>query len=557
MPNILPTSLTSLLGREKETAILRQLLRSPDIRLVTITGPGGVGKTSLALQVAHDLQDAFADGVFFISLAAITDSTLIIPTIAHTLGVIESPTRLLFDSLKEFLRERQVLLLLDNFEQIISAAPLLSELLSACVGLRMLATSSEALRLRGEHEFPLSPLALPDQSSVETLMQYPGIALFVQRAQAIQPDFQLVQANAPAVSEICARLDGLPLAIELAAARINLLPPQAILVRLQESSLGLLTSGAHDLPIRQQTLRSAIQWSYDLLNADEQRAFRSLSVFVGRCTLQVALTAIEPPTSLDMLDSLVNKSLLRQTETDDEPRLTMLETIREFGLEQLAHTNELEATRQSHAIYYLSLAEEAEPNLKGADQKTWLQRLNREQDNLRAALRWAIEHHAGELTQRMAGALQSFWLTRGYWSEGRRWLEESLAMDSGAALAPAVRAKALYGAGVLTRFQGDFARARMLCEQSLMLYRALADQTGALMALVELSRITAFQDDQTAKVSFLSEAASLLETLPDTVMKAYAYSELAIAMVDFNVSPIQFPPRRPATWLKAYALIAR
>jgi len=542
MPNILPASLTSLLGREKETVSLGQLLHSSEVRLVTITGPGGVGKTSLALQVAYDLQDAFVDGVFFISLAAISDSTLIIPTIAHTLGVIESPNRLLLDSLKEFLRDRQVLLMLDNFEQIMSAAPLLSELLSACTGLRMLATSREALHLRGEQEFPLSPLALPDQSSVEVLLHYSSIALFVQRAQAIQPEFKLTTDNATSVAEICARLDGLPLAIELAAARIKLLPPQAMLTRLQESSLTLLTSGAHDLPARQQTLRSAIQWSYDLLNGDEQRTFRRLSVFVGGCTLQAALSAIEPTTSLDTLDSLVNKSLLRQIETDAEPRLTMLETIREFGLEQLTHTHELESTRRAHAEYYLSFAEDAERQLTGADQKNWLRRLEREQDNLRAALHWAIEHQEVELAQRMAGALQVFWLTRGYWSEGRRWLEESLAMDSDAALAPVVRAKTLYGAGALTRFQGDFARARMLLEQSLTLYRPLADKTGVLMALVELTRITAFQDDQTAKVSFLSEAASLLETLPDTVMKAYAYTELATTMLDINVSPIQFPP---------------
>src|SRR5512134_682662 len=287
MPNSIPVSPTSLIGREQEIETLCQLLHRPDVRLVTITGPGGVGKTSLALQVAYDLQDAFTDGVFFVSLAAISDSTLIIPTIAHTLGAVESPNRLLLDSLKEFLRERQALLLLDNFEQIMSAAPLLSELLSACAGLRMLATSREALRLRGEQEFSLSPLALPDRSSVETLMQYPGIALFVQRAQAIQPDFQLVHGNAPAVSEICARLDGLPLAIELAAARIKLLPPQAMLERLQKR-LPLLTGGARDAPARQRTLRDTIAWSYDLLDPEEQVLFRRLAAFAGGCTLEAA-----------------------------------------------------------------------------------------------------------------------------------------------------------------------------------------------------------------------------------------------------------------------------
>jgi non-specific serine/threonine protein kinase len=225
--------------------------------------------------------------------------------------------------------------------------------------------------------------------------------------------------------------------------------------------------------------------------------------------------------------------------------LTMLETIREFGLEQVAQTHELRAARRAHAEYYLSFVEEAESHLTGADQKAWIKRLDLEQDNLRTALRWAMENHEAEFAQRMAGALQAFWLTRGYWSEGRRWLEESLAMDSGAALPPAVRAKTLYGAGVLTRFQGDFARARMLLEQSLMSYRPLADKTGVLMALVELTRITAFQEDQTAKQVFLTEAASLLETMPDTVMKAYAYTELATTMLDTNVSPIQLPPEAP------------
>jgi len=548
MSNILPALLSSLLGREQETATLHNLLTQADVRLVTITGPGGVGKTSLALRVAHEIRDAFKDGVFFISLAPISDSTLIIPTIAQALGTTESPNRLLLDSLKDFLRNKHMLLLLDNFEQIVSAAPLLTELLNDCAELRMLVTSREALRLRGEQEFPLAPLELDDHAiksedrSANTLMQSPAIALFTQRVQAIQPDFVLTEENAPIVTEICAHLDGLPLAIELAAAHIKLLPPKTMLEKLQESPLQLLISGTRDMPARQQTLRNAIRWSYDLLEDEEKYTFRWLAAFVGGCTLDAAQSVIGAPVSLDVLESLVGKSLVRQTEMDGAPRLAMLETIREFGLEQLTDAHELNSVRRAHATYYLTFAEDAERHLTGADQKSWLQRLEREQDNLRAALNWAIEDREAEFAQRMAGALQPFWLTRGYWSEGRRWLEESLALDTDVALSPAVRAKTLYGAGVLARFQGDFARARMLCGQSLAIYRDLADQTWVLMALVELSRITAFQDDRTAKKVFLAEATSLLETLPDTAVKAYAYSELATAMVSFGRDVIQFSP---------------
>ena len=545
--NILPVQPMPIIGRQAElTAVKNLLIR--DVRLVTLTGPGGVGKTSLALQVAHELSDTlsagsaqdFADGIFFVSLAPISDPILIIPTIAQILGVTESPNRLLLDTLKDFLRNKKTLLLLDNFEQIVSAAPLLSELLSDCAELRLLVTSRESLRLRGEHEFPLSPLALPDLPSVERLSQSPSIALFVQRAQAIQPDFQLTSGNAAAVAEVCTRLDGLPLALELAAARIKLLPPQTMVARLQESPLQLLTSGARDLPVRQQTLRNTVQWSYDLLDKNEQRTFRSLSVFIGGCTLQAALTTIGPPTSLDILDSLVNKSLLRQTETDDEPRLIMLETIREFGWDELTRTEELEAARRAHANYYLSFAEEAESYLTGADQKAWIKRLDREQDNLRAALLWALEHHEVEFAQRMAGALQPFWFARTHWSEGRRWLEDALAMNSAAPQDPSIRAKALYGAGMLARYQGDFARARMLCEQSLALYRTLADNAGVVMALMQLSRISGFQGDQTATQTFLAEAASLLETLPDSVVKADAYTDMVIAKYGSDASPV--PP---------------
>jgi predicted ATPase/DNA-binding CsgD family transcriptional regulator len=541
MPAVLPAPLTSLLGREREIETLQGFLRQPEVRLVTVTGPGGVGKTSLALQVAHDLSDAFQDGVSCVSLAPITDPTLIVPTIAQTLGLVESTNRLLLDSLKDYLRDKQTLLLLDNFEQIVSAAALLTELLNACAGLRMLVTSREALRLRGEHEFPVAPLGLEYQPA-NTVSPSPAIALFVQRVQAVQPDFQLTEDNAPAVAEICLRLDGLPLAIELAAARIKILPPKAMLKKLRESPLQVLTSGARDMPARQQTLRSAIQWSYDLLAEDEKYTFRWLAGFVSGCTLEAAQAVIGPRASLDVLASLAGKSLARQTETDGVPRLTMLETIREFGLEQLSRAHELESAHRAHATHYLTYAEEAGRRLTGAEQKTWLRRLEREQGNLRAAIQWAIEHRQVEIAQRMTGALQPFWLTRGYWSEGRRWLEESLALDAGGALSPVVHAKTLYGAGVLTRFQGDFARARILLEASLSAYRNLADNTGVLMALVELSRIAAFQDDQMAEKVLLAEAVSLLATFPDTVEKAYAYSELATAMVGVDRAGMQFPP---------------
>jgi predicted ATPase/DNA-binding CsgD family transcriptional regulator len=543
--NNLPLQLTSFVGRKKELAEAQQLLESS--RLLTITGPGGVGKTSLAVHVAFVAQDSFSDGVFFISLAPISDPTIVLPTIAQSLNLPESPRRLWLDSLKDYLHDRQVLLLLDNFEQIMTAAPLLTELLSACARLQLLVTSREALRLRGEREFRLSPLGLPDQPAIDVLLASPSVALFVQRAQAAQPEFRLTPQNAAAVAEICTRLDGLPLALELAAARIRLLPPQAMLAQLRESPLQLLNRGARDLPERQQTLRRALRWSYDLLDAEEQRVFRWCSVFVGGSTLEAAVTVAGPPTSLDVLDSLTSKSLLRSTggsadasvDTGGTARLMMLETIRELGQELLAQMAEQAAAQRAHAAYYLSFGERAEQQLSGPDQKSWLQSLDREQDNLRAALRWAIEQREGDSAQRLAGALQPFWLTRGRWSEGRRWLEEALAIDSRGPVPQVVRAKALFGAGLLARFQGDFARARILCDQSLTLYRGLNNQTGVVIALVELTRISSFQGDQTATNAFLAEATSLLETLPDTVVKASAYSELVVTM--FTPVALQYP----------------
>jgi predicted ATPase/DNA-binding CsgD family transcriptional regulator len=494
-----------------------------------------VGKTSLALAVAHTVQDAFADGVFFVSLAPINDPTLIIQTIAQWLSLPESSRRLWLDSLKAYLQDRRLLLVLDNFEQIITSAPLLTELLTASAGLHMLVTSREALRVRGEQEFLLSPLALPDRAGLETLHQIPSIALFVQRAQAAQLDFQLTEQNAPAVAEICTQLDGLPLAIELAAARIKLFPPQAMLEQLKASPLQLLRGGARDLPPRQQTLSRAVQWSYDLLDEGEQQALRWFSVFVGGGSLKAALQVLGPQASVDVLDSLLSKSLLRQIVMNDESRFVMLETMREFGREQLSQAAELAAARRAHAGYYASLAEEVEPHLAGADQKAWLLRLDVEQDNLRAALHWAIENREAEMAQRMAGALQPFWFARSQWSEGRRWLEESLDMECGEVPDSAVRAKALYRAGFLARYQSDFARARTLSDQSLVLYRALDNQVGVVMALVQLGRVSAYQDDRQSAEAYLAEAASLIEALPDSVEKAGAHKDILLSGVMFGL----------------------
>jgi predicted ATPase/DNA-binding CsgD family transcriptional regulator len=537
--NNLPMQLTSLLGREPELATLRQLLERPDKRLVTITGPPGVGKTSLALAVAHAVGDVFDDGVFFASLAPINDPTLVTQTIAQTLGLPESSRRLWLDSLKAFLQKRRLLLVLDNFEQIITAAPLLTELLTTCAGLQMLVTSREALRVRGEQEFQLSPLALPAHPAPGTLPQAPSIELFVQRARAAQIDFQLTEQNAAAVAEVCVRLDGLPLAIELAAARIKMVPPQAMLERLRESPLQLLRGGARDLPPRQQALSLAVQWSYDLLEEGDRRGLRWLSVFTGGSSLEAARAVLGAQAAVDVLDSLISKSLLRQVVTDNAPRFVMLETLREFGREQLNLAAELAAARRAHASYYAALADKAEPHLAGADQKAWLLRLEAEQDNLRAALRWAIEHHEAEIAQRMAGALQPFWFARSQWSEGRRWLEESLGVESGEPPDPAVRAGALYRAGFMARYQGDFTRTRMLCEQSLALYRILDDKEGVVKNLVLLGRISGYQDDRQAVEAYLAEAASLIDSLPDSLEKAAAHKDMLLAgiMLGLPVSP--------------------
>ena len=454
--NNLPLQATPLIGREREVEAVCGLLRSPETRLLTLLGPGGTGKTRVGLQVAAELVDDFEDGVFFVPIAAITDPTLVAPTIARVLGLSEGGARPAEELLEGYLRDRQTLVLLDNFEQVLEAAPVVDRLLSTAAGLKILATSRTPLGLYGEYEFPIPPLSLPDPESLpplENLTEYAAVRLFVERASAVRPDFSLAEDNAPAVVEICERLDGLPLAIELAAARIKLLPPQVLLDRLG-NRLKILTGGARNLPERQRTLRNAIEWSYELLDEGEKMLFGRLGVFSSGATLEAmeAVCDAEGDLPTDVFEgasSLLDKSLLRQEEgAGGEPRFLMLETIHEFADEKLEGSWEAEAVRRSHAEYFLALAEGAEPMLWGAEDAAWLERLEQEHDNMRAALSWAIGHEEGELALRVGAALRWFWYMEGYYGEGRRWLEAALGMDWGAAAAEA-RARALEGVGWL------------------------------------------------------------------------------------------------------------
>ena len=487
--NNLPVQLTSLIGREQEVTAVCTLLHRADIRLLTLTGTGGIGKTRLGLAVATELLESFADGVCFVPLASISDPTLVVPTIARLLGLEQTHTgsrsaQVDMEYLTAFLQEKHFLLVLDNFEQVVRAVPDLTELLIACPHLTILVTSRAALHLQGEQEFPVPPLAFPRHiqfPASDDLVQYAAITLFLQRTLAVKPDFAITKANILAIATICKHLDGLPLAIELAAARIKVLPPQVLLQRLTHR-LAVLTGGTQDVAARQQTLRNTIAWSYNLLDAAEQWLFRRLSVFVGGCTLQ----AVEATCSafadggrpvLDGVASLIDKSLLQQTEQEgDEPRLVMLETIREYGLECLSSSGELEQTQRTHAQYYLHLAEEGEAHLFGAEQVPWFDRLEREYDNLRAALGWSVERAAGgqaeysmETALRLAGALVRFWVARWYINEGSIWLERALANSE--AVTPLVRIKALSGAGWMAFHAGDVKRAEALYEECSRLYQ--------------------------------------------------------------------------------------
>jgi predicted ATPase len=536
-PTNLPVSRTGFVGREKEVAAAKELLLRQDVRLVTVTGPGGIGKTRLAVQVASGLVEYFPGGIHFVPLSPLSDPGLIASLIVQTLGLREaggqSPLEILKKNLQDSLHA-PMLLLLDNFEHLVQAAPTVAELLVMGPHLKILVTSRAALHVYGEHEFPVPPLALPDPRSVppvEVLSQYPAVALFVQRAVAAKPDFELNRENAPAVAEICARLDGLPLAIELAAARVKVLSPSSMLTRLA-SRLQLLTGGARDLPQRQQTLRAAMDWSYDLLNAAEQKLFRRLSVFVGGCNLEgvEAVCHTKGDLDLDLLDgmaSMVDKSLAQQVEqAKGESRFVMLETIREYALEKLKASGEEALTKRAHAAYCLVLAEEEAAERSGAEGAEWLERFAIEHDNFRAGLEWLTETGDAEWGLRLGTALFRFWEMREYFAEGRDRLGKLLKL-AGAASPTKVRARALFAAGVLAGEQGDYASADALIIESQDIARQLGDKTGVAVSLNAQAVLTRDRGDVAIAHALFEESLVLWRELGDQKAVARSLSNLA------------------------------
>jgi predicted ATPase/class 3 adenylate cyclase len=596
----LPAQPTALIGREREIATVGDLLRRDDVRLLTLTGPGGTGKTRLAAQAVTELaltpspapvatgagsqssspprlpqrerasggEGRFPDGIFFVNLAPISDPNLVATTIAHTLGLVETADKPIEARLRAFLESKQLLLLLDNFEQVLDAAPLVADLLAAAAGLKVLVTSRATLHLYGEHEFSVPPLALPPlplalawergAGGEGDLTQYEAVRLFIARARAAKADFTVTNANAPAVAEICHRLDGLPLAIELAAARIKQFAPETLLTRLG-SRLQVLTGGPRDLPTRQQTLRNTIDWSYNLLDESEQALFRRLGVFVGGCTPAAAavlssefqvLSSDQPNlelktqnSELDILDglaALVNQSLLRQEEgLDGEPRFVMLETVREYALERLAANNELEEMRRRHAEYFMALAEAAEPVLKGHQMVAWLDRLEAELDNIRAALSWGLKSGEVETTARLDAALCRFWDLRDYLPEAVTRLETALTHSD--ALPPAVRAKtfAVMGKLLLTlEFRVHDKQSQALWTASLALYRALNDQQGIANVLADMGWAAAAGSDTGKAMPLLEESLALFRALDDNYGSAWALLWLGVAASDERNYPV-------------------
>jgi predicted ATPase/transcriptional regulator with XRE-family HTH domain len=500
-----------LVGRAREIAAAGELLGQSEARLVTLTGPGGVGKTSLAMQIAQEVSEHFPDGMVLVDLAPLADPALLLPTVARALDVRETAEQPLAEALAAELADKRLLLVLDNFEHLVAAAPDVARLLAACPRLRMLVTSRVALQIRAEHEFPVLPLAVPQPGphDLDDLRDNPAVALFVQRAEAINARFDPDDATLGAVGTICQRLDGLPLAIELVAARTRGLTPTDILARLDQR-LDLLTGGARDLPARQQTMRAAIGWSYDLLEPAEQALFGRLSVCVGGFSLGLAEALgdalDEPVDALAIVESLLARSLLQRDEGATDTRFGMLETIRAFAQERLAASSEEDAARRAHAAYFFDLFEAAPPDLAGAAQSVWLDQIEREHDNLRSALERWIGNGTDEAL-RVVAKLWWFWWVRGYLAEGRSWLARALA--AGAEAPPVVKARVLIGAGTLAESQGDYEQAVALHEEALAIYRSLDDRPGMSKALESLGSIAQDRGDYAGATAYHQEALSL------------------------------------------------
>jgi predicted ATPase/DNA-binding CsgD family transcriptional regulator/Tfp pilus assembly protein PilF len=501
--------------------LLHKRLEQPDVRLLTLTGPAGTGKTRLAVEAAAQVAEAFAAGAYFVDLAPVFDPALVLSALARVLEIREQGDRPLLEVLEERLATQQTLLLLDNFEQVLAAAPQLSELLQACSELKLLVTSRSALRLRWEHVVSVPPLAMPS-----------AIQLFVERAQRVNPNFSLTAENADAVATVCARLDGLPLAIELAAARLRVLPPLALLSRLGQR-LDLLATSAADQPKRQRTLRAALDWSYELLSPAEQAFFRRLGVFVGGFPLSAVNEVCDPDGGLDLdglsaVESLVDKSLVRQeqmTAAQAEPRFSMLETMREYALERLRDSGEEDATLRRHARYYLAGADVPVAEMKLMQQKLWLQSLESEHDNLRAALAWCEKAREPELGLSAAGLLTWFWIVRGYVTEGRRRLTALLGV---AQHAPAgLRAESMRLIGSLALHQSDYAAARALFEESLAIRRDLGDPAGLLSALSSLGAVAMQQGEIELAERYIREALAIQTSIEDAVGMAESLNNLA------------------------------
>ncbi|MDP9257877.1 MAG: AAA family ATPase [Actinomycetota bacterium] len=486
---------------------------------MTLTGPGGTGKTRLGVEIAARLGGAFGDGVYFVGLAVIRDSAEVATAVAHALGVQPAGSQPTAEMVKDYLRDKQVLLLLDNLEHLPDATPFITDLLDAARHLKVLATSRAPLHLSSEHELAVAPLALPatgDRDDPEALFRFDAITLFVERAQAARPDFALTRENAAPVRQICVKLDGLPLALELAAARLRVLSPQDLHDRL-DRRLRLLTRGAQDRPDRQRTMRATLDWSYDLLSTDERSLLARLSVFAGACTIEGAEAVLDPDDEftfevIDGLTSLAEKSLL-QPVAGAEPRLAMLQTIREYALERLEEGDDAERMRLGHADFFVSQAETAQRQLRGPEQETWFRSLLAEQDNLRAALGWAVSRQESVIALRLATALEIFWRRRGQYEEGARWFDSVLALEPPPL--PGIRARGLAAGAHLAALVGNVAVAEQRYEESIRILRELGDEAGLAEALRGFAELAAERGQSRQARAAAEESLELFTALND------------------------------------------